>query len=223
MTLKPFSLVLMASIFIGSKPIFAQHCNCHAEPELRSIINCKPVCFKNGAKLFWQYNCDSSWLVYKNSHGGRQVIFSMEFVDLTGLLGFSYVQENKHSFTIENRQISGCCAPLQYRLFDKETGRQLRDFGDCIWYSNESQYNFLLYFIDGSDHKIRFYFIDKEKYLDLTIPKGRFKSHLFVAPELAFEDANIENGRFKIYYKYQLPKQKETWSKDSIIVDLSRY
>jgi hypothetical protein len=46
--------------------IQSENCNCEENKELKDYISCKETVFRNGAKIYRQFNCDSSWLVFEN-------------------------------------------------------------------------------------------------------------------------------------------------------------
>lgn len=40
----------------------SKNCDCTKDTLLAQIISCEPISLDNGAKLYWNYNCDSSWI-----------------------------------------------------------------------------------------------------------------------------------------------------------------
>ena len=50
----------------SEKNLQLENCNCEENPELSDYISCKETVFSNGAKIYRQFNCDSSWLVFEN-------------------------------------------------------------------------------------------------------------------------------------------------------------
>jgi hypothetical protein len=60
------TLVLILSII--SQLCLGRNCSCKTQPELNEIISCKKTLFKNGAKIYRQFNCDSSWVVFENKN-----------------------------------------------------------------------------------------------------------------------------------------------------------
>ncbi len=101
-----------------------QNCRCDKDTMLKELISCKPYIFKNNAKLFWSFNCDSSWLTFQNPKGHKKIISSLSdgFVDLTTRIGHIYFTEYRTSFLFTNAVISGCCDPVDYYLYDKTSG-----------------------------------------------------------------------------------------------------
>src|SRR5688572_19044621 len=103
--------LLLISGFYFSAVVYGQNCSCKEEPDLKEIISCRKTVFSNGAKLYRQFNCDSSWLTFESKQGRKTILYSLEapLVNYTNRLGYQFVTENKSSFLIMNRLISGCC------------------------------------------------------------------------------------------------------------------
>ena len=62
------SIMKIALIFIlrfFSELFFGQNCKCENVPELNEIISCKKTIFKNGAKIYREFNCGSSCVIFK--------------------------------------------------------------------------------------------------------------------------------------------------------------
>ncbi len=89
-------LLIIALLFFINSSFGQKQCSCDSNQFLKEIISCDPVIFKNDAKLFTQYNCDSSWLTFQNKKGKKTIIYTLEsLVELTGRLGYSYATEYK--------------------------------------------------------------------------------------------------------------------------------
>src|ERR1700743_1934801 len=101
-----YCLLLFSFIYLGV-PFAKGQCACDAKPDLKERISCKPIIFRNKARLYRQYNCDSSWIVFQNSKGKRKILDSSvnEFVDLTGRLGCTYVMAYKKTFLIQDNVV----------------------------------------------------------------------------------------------------------------------
>lgn len=121
--------ILLISIgLLASTIIWGQNCDCEKDTMLKEYISCKPLHFDNDSKLFWSFNCDSSWLTFENFKGEQKIIFSLEkdFLDLTTRLGYVQFKEFKTTFLVENNVISGCCDPPDYYLHDKTSGNLIK-------------------------------------------------------------------------------------------------
>ena len=109
-------IALIITFSIISQFCFGQNCNCKTRPELKEIISCEKTFFKNGAKIYRQYSCDSSWVVFESKSKKKKILFSIDdkqLIEYTGKLGFAEWFEYKNSFLVEYHTISGCCDPYE--------------------------------------------------------------------------------------------------------------
>jgi hypothetical protein len=75
------ALFYIGILFIIPLNIIAQKkCNCPRVGE--DIYDCKPVKLKSGSKLYWNYNCDSTWLTFENRYRKKNILDSSGFIDL---------------------------------------------------------------------------------------------------------------------------------------------
>lgn len=142
---------------------FGQQCNCVKDTLLGESVDCSPTIFDNKARIYWSFNCDSSWLTFENGERKR-ILFSMELVSYTGRLGFSYSHEYKKYFLIKNNVISGCCSPPEYFLFDKGTGMQKKSLGRVLYVSDDKAIPIIIK-ITNSGYDIK----KKEDYASFTV------------------------------------------------------
>ena len=100
-------LLLTLALFI-STVVNGQSCLCGQDTILKESISCKPTIFENKAKIFWNFNCDSSWLTFESSNKKRKTIFSLSdgLVSLTTRLGYMYWTEFNKTFLITNHVVS---------------------------------------------------------------------------------------------------------------------
>ena len=111
-------------LFFLSHSCLGQQCYCQKKPDLNEIISCNKTIFKNGCELYREFNCDSSWLTFKNTKGQKKILFTLsEIVELTDRLGYVNWTEYKNTFLVQNNVISGCCDPPEFILFYKNTGK----------------------------------------------------------------------------------------------------
>ena len=215
------------------KLTYSQHCNCDENPEIKEVITCKPIHFKNKTEIFWQYDCDSSWLSFKNSKGKKTVLYTLEagLMELTEKLGYSYAAEYKSSFLIKNNLISGCCVPSEFILFNKTTGKKQSVLGRLIFYSEDSKHPVVVYFESNGENKNLFNNIilkniDKNKSYKIKLHMGRIWSTLQSNGEMFAEHlmdgTEINDNKLKITYRFKL-KDRDEWQSETIVIDLSKY
>jgi hypothetical protein len=176
-----------------------------------------------------QFNCDSSWLTFESITGRKSVLYSLEapLIELTERLGYQLIKENKQSFLIMNRVISGCCTPPEFLLYNKNSGKLLENIGSLIYFSNDTQDNFLLYFSDSTLNTITLRYLNSGNKYKITVPKNRFAETLEKKAEnyaeLLFYEHKLKKSVFTIGYKYQRKEEAKTWYNDTIRLNLKKY
>lgn len=209
----------------SEKNLQLENCNCEENPELSDYISCKETVFSNGAKIYRQFNCDSSWLVFENKKV-KKSIFSLEkdLIQLTGRLGYVEWDEFENSILIETKVISGCCQPYEYDLIDKENGSLIKKLGKDI-YIGESNLNPFFVSLDTQKPKINFYNLTTRRFASIDYNFNKIdvviKSGFMRYPEELFEDGSYLEGIFKIKYRYKL-QEKEDWKYEEIMIDLNK-
>jgi hypothetical protein len=213
---------------IISQICFGQNCGCNKQRQLNEIISCKKTIFKNGAKIYRQFNCDSSWVVFESKAAKKKILFSLdkELIELTERLGYSSWTEYKKAFIIENRLASGCCDPSEFILFDKNDGRKIAEIGREIYHSEIEEYPYFISIDKEKGTFLSFLNLETNRIFRINLPKGRIEETLKYAnsifPESLFEKGEIKNGIFEIKYKYK-KREKDNWSIGKVIVDLNKY
>ncbi|MDI9309012.1 MAG: hypothetical protein QM535_02255 [Limnohabitans sp.] len=201
------------TFLLFSSICFAQNCNCKSNPQLNEIITCKKTIFKNGAKLYRQFNCDSSWVVfeYKNK---KRILDSLdkELIDLTGRLGFSNWEEYKNTFLVTYRNISGCCYPNNDFLYNKTNGKKIIDFGMEILSNEENNSGYTVYLDTENFNVLYIVNLTKGFYFEKKLPQQFIKKTLDIAdipqsdPRQLIEFIDIKNGLFTFKYNYKIKK-----------------
>ena len=118
-----------------------ENCNCEENTELKDYISCKETVFSNGAKIYRQFNCDSSWLVFENKNHKKN-LYSLDknLIELTSKLGYGDWKEFENSILIEEKLAAGTDAQYNYVVLNKENGEIIKKLGSEL-YRNE-KYNF---------------------------------------------------------------------------------
>lgn len=192
-------------LFFLFQYFFTQQCGCAKNPELKEVISCKPQVLKNNAKIYWQYNCDSSWLIfqYKNI---KKKIFSLdkELIGLTTRLGYCNIKEYKSSFLAEYRIISGCCKSPEYILHNKNNAEIIGRLGSFLYQSKTKDHSpFILtlksytsiLFTDLNTNKISTYHI-KEGLLEKIMVQNNF-----LTTDEIFEEIQMKDNTILLKYK----------------------
>lgn len=197
-------------------------CKCDSLPDL---IPCKPQIFKNGARVYWQFNCDSSWLTFKSKTGRKKILFGLDgpLLELTGRLGFVDVVEYKATFLVQSNVISGCCSPPEFIVFDKTSGREKRNIGSIIFATEKPNLPFVVYYKNDNLHVKN---IETNKSWTVFLPKGRISKTMYAAtdpnPEYLFE-AKMRGHVITVKYRYCTNVKLDKWRNSKLYVDLSKY
>jgi hypothetical protein len=211
---------------VVSKSNNSMNCNCEENPQLGDVISCDETLFSNGAKIYRQYNCDSSWVVFQNKNY-KKIIYSLEkqMIEYTHKLGYVEWAEYENSILISERLASGSSAPYNYIIIDKDNGNLIKELGRDL-YLNENKKNPIFVSIDAENP-------DSIKFIDLRNNKTYnypFKSEKFLKtlsfevyefhPEELFENASIKNGVFNVKYRYK-QNENDYWKFENITIDLN--
>jgi len=230
------TLLLISALFF-SPVAGAQQCHCSRDSSLEELISCKPVVFSNHARLYWSYNCDSSWLTFKSPAGKKKILFSLGggLVDLTNRLGYVDFAEFGSSFLVTNNVISGCCDPQDYYVHDKTSGRLIKYLGRALFISDDKKFPFVISLTNSKypvDPKkgytsLTVYNLDSRKEFRIALPKGDvetgMKNNAFMFAEYLFDDTGSVNGKLTLrYYTEALQQDKEPAYK-TVVIDLNKY
>lgn len=215
-----YTLILILCFFLSF--IDAQKCGCSKNLKLKNLISCKPAQFQNGAKVFWEYDCNTSWITFQNRNIKRKIFeLKKDFIELSGRLGYRNWTEYKKSFLIENSTVSGCCQPGEYILYDKNNGRKIADLGSIIFIS---KYKNIPYTITlKTNSKLLYTNLNSSKSYPINIPKDKIEKTLKSAhefyPENLFENIKIKNNILYIQLRYKVSK-KAHWKIENITMNV---
>lgn len=229
--------LLIIILFFGATNSWGQNCNCDSDTLLKDLIFCKPINFDNKAKLFWSYNCDSSWLTFENDKKQQKSIFSLdkELIELTNRLGYVSFEEFKTTFLVTNKVISGCCDPNDYYLYDKYSGDLVKYLGRAIFVGDD-QYSPFILSVTNSGYKdnpqidynsLTIYNINTRKEFKIPLTKNDIKlgmkNNRFMFPEDVFEIENIENDILTIKYHTDKYIRGMPLKYKTITIDFNKY
>ncbi|UUV20423.1 hypothetical protein [Paenimyroides aestuarii] len=183
MCLRNFLKLKIFSFLLLSYASYGQSCYCKDKEELSTIINCEKYYFSNGNSINWTYDCNGSYLIFEDREASK-ILFELEssLIELTGRLGYSSWEEFDDFFIIENRLISGCCDPEEYILFDKNSGKKIKEFGSLLYHT--SVYN--IYLESYSQKQISILMFNKEKSI--------YKAYSLSDVDLIYK--SLENSKF---------------------------
>jgi len=231
-------LLIIIFFFFLKDALGQNQCSCDSNLRLKDEISCKSILFHNKARLYRQYNCDSSWMVFQSKIGRKKILDSSvnELVDLTGRLGYSYVTEYRSTFLIQNNVISGCCDPPEFILFDKQTGNLKDNLGRLIFYSENSKYPVVMY-LQNNNYKsfesrnmdnsfIKVLNVNSHKEYRIYLPKNRIGKTMKLTDEIFAEhlfDTEVKGNSIIIEYRYLTGKNNNKWVNSRIVVNRNSY
>jgi hypothetical protein len=187
----------------------ANECFCSSDSMMNECMpDCKQILLKNGAKLYWQFNCDKIWLTLELRSSKRITIDTLpiEYYPYFDRLGYQFFKEFAKSLLFR----SGCPAngPCNFVLLDKTNGKKLKDFGELIYdHDTRKIYNFLLYL--SSDSTLILHYIGTNKRYKFKIDSREFNE---IIPEYMFNKIAIENNLLRLQY-----------GNKTILVNLNKY
>ena len=229
-------LLLTLALFI-STVVNGQSCLCGQDTILKESISCKPTIFENKAKIFWNFNCDSSWLTFESSNKKRKTIFSLSdgLVSLTTRLGYMYWTEFNKTFLITNHVVSGCCDPVDYYLYDKTSGDLIKYLGRAIYVSDNRKFPFVMSIANSNYdtisridyNSLSIYNLDSRKEFKLTIPRGDIekgiKNNDYLFPEDVFDTPILASDTLVLKYSTDKYIKGKRLKYKTIKIDLKKY
>jgi hypothetical protein len=117
-------LIVQFSFSLAQK----KECGCKSDSFMTQFTtSCKTTYLKNGAKIYWQFNCKSIWLTHQ-SKSGKQITIDKIPIELYGYtyrLGYQLAKEYKRTLLFR----SGCPAngPCNFVLVDADCYQSLFD------------------------------------------------------------------------------------------------
>lgn len=233
--MKKVSLVILAILI--SQYFLGQSCNCNENRTLTQIISCSPDILKNNSKIYWNFNCNSSWLTFENSKGIKKKLYSLDkdVIELTTRIGHIYFKEFKNTFLYTNKVISGCCDPEDYYLYDINTVDLIKYLGRAIFVSESEKVPFVVS-ITNSNYKsnsiadfnsLTIYNLDTRKEYKIHFEKKQIengiKNNNYMFTEYIFDESEITNDILVL--KYHIDKYIKGEEIEELIfkIDLKKY
>ncbi|MGG5210872.1 hypothetical protein ACQWU4_18280 [Chryseobacterium sp. MIQD13] len=218
----PLTIIVL---FLSVNWAFSQKCGCSKNPNLKEVISCEPSLFKNNAKIYWEYDCNSSWITFQKGNVKKKIFkLEKELIELTGRLGYRSWTEYKNSFLIENSVISGCCEPAEYILYNKNTGEKISELGTVISINNSEDQPYTITL--KTDSELLYTNLNNNKSYTIKIPKDKIENTLEHSNEFhledLFEDAGIKNGILTIHLKYK-ESENSSWKVEVIKFDIKKH
>jgi hypothetical protein len=230
------TITTLSILIFSYSGLIGQDCLCKNDSLLADMISCDTIFFDRGVKLYWNYNCDSSWLTYKNSQGKKTIMFSLGggLVNLTGRLGYVDFIEYKDVFLVQNNVISGCCTPADFYVYDKFSGELKYEVGRLIFYSTDIKKPFLIGFAGNDEDSLSgvydfltIYNLDNNKKYRIDLIKGEIDKALEeteqIYPEYLFQKPIIDDDTITLIYYLRKPTNTSNKPTKTITINLKKY
>jgi hypothetical protein len=212
-----FSLLLIFIVLSIESNCQKLECNC----DEREIIpenqyKCEVINFTNGAKLYWQWNCDSAWLTFERSRKSILKSCINEDVYSCDRIGLVFLKEYPRYLLFEHRWISGCCTPPDLVFLRKEDASELKRIKNSQFVWGDVDENYALFFSDSTYKKLIYlnHISDKEysiQFLEGQVNNSAKTNHVLDQATL-FKDFVKNESSFTFYFK----TEKRVWDKMKI-------
>ncbi|KXX71514.1 hypothetical protein AVL50_04385 [Flammeovirga sp. SJP92] len=118
------------------------------------------IFLQNGSFLYYQWNCDSTWLTFETT--SKKVLKSCRESEpyLCSRTGLTFVKEYPNYLCFIHQWSSGCCSSPDLVLIDKETGNELERVVSELFIRGSTEEDYAFYFSDSSYNKA--YFLDHQ-------------------------------------------------------------
>jgi hypothetical protein len=154
-----------------------------------ATASCETTGLKNGAKLYWQYNCKRIWFTFENKMGRKTVIneVPVEFFGYTYRLGYHFIREYRRTVLFRH----GCRAsgPCSYSLVNSSNGKTVKSFDQLIQIDTDIsikdphpyEFDFVVY--PGIGKGLEIFYVDTGKKLKIPVEiKDNEKDWVFGDP-----------------------------------------
>jgi len=222
-------ILLTVVVMLCTTVVCGQQCKCETDTSLNNIISCEIIQLKNHSKIYWQFNCDSSWLTFESKSGVKEILYALDagMMDYTGRLGFQYETEYKTTFLIRNNLISGCCTPPEFILFNKSNGKYIKNVGPLIYYNDSLKYPLMVSINYKGFNELKFYNVETKRQFSILLPPNKIANTLKMGgetnAEYLFEGAGIIGNIFSVSFRYKKPGNNDKWYNYKIVVNLTKY
>lgn len=225
--MKYFFIVILTITYYNAK---AEDCFCEKDSIYNNFINCEPKILDNGAKIYWSFNCDSSWLTFENK--GEKLIlqsFEEQIIEFTTRIGYISFQEFDNTFLFESQRISGCCVPSEFYLHDKESGMVINDLGTGIYSASEPEYPFFISFVYDNDFEkiegLKIFNINTMKEFSYKLPESILSIIDSCKITTHFEEVILDakfDGK-SIIFEFNSYRCETNTDTEKLVIDLTDY
>lgn len=181
--------------------------------------DCDILELENGAKLYWQRNCDSAWFTFENKN---KIILKMcedELFESCQKTGLNFLKEYPNYLLFQYRWVSGCCQPPDVVFISKDKGTEINRVYSSQFVWGDIDENYLLYFSDTTYTELIFLNHNSEKKNSIDFKSGVVltsgKENNVLSTNSLFKDFILKESEFLFNFRLK----DGSWVNKSISLD----
>ncbi|MFA7326895.1 MAG: hypothetical protein WC121_09540 [Candidatus Kapaibacterium sp.] len=176
-------------------------------------LKCDTTFFENGAFMYWQINCDSTWLTFENNQKVILKSCKKEMILECGRSGLFFLKEYPNYLLFIFEWISGCCVPPDIVFISKENGLEINRISKYLFVWGDNDLDYSLYFSDTTYTNLIFhnhltdieYLYNFDEYL---VAESAVENNVMSYDKL-FDNFLIDNNKFKFYFLNPVGQKEE--------------
>lgn len=187
-----------------------------------SFLSCDTTYITSKTILFWQWNCDSSWLTLQQKGKAQTIldVLEREKMPKSSSIGMHYIKKIGPSLWLKKQEVSGCCYPPTHSFFNLKRMKESFHIDKKLFVWENLDLNYLVHFEDTSYQTLVLYnpkenkkYIAQNKVKDIayTLANGNipFVKELFERPKVTKDS---------IKFTYSYLNHKNQWLKEVISI-----
>jgi hypothetical protein len=179
-----------------------------------------------GSLIYWNYNQDSSWLVYEESNGNITILnyFDQSMMNYTYLLGTQNIKSYSNYSLFQHEWISGCCTPPDIIFMANDEPKELFRIGSHQLIRFDTDDDYCLFFNDTTLNTGKYINLNRDISTTFEFPNQLFSSKIessgFIYPGDFFTDIQLEKNKLNIKYRYKNNLRDLEFIRDSLQVKI---
>ncbi|PKL79419.1 MAG: hypothetical protein CVV25_08215 [Ignavibacteriae bacterium HGW-Ignavibacteriae-4] len=117
-------------------------------------FKCDTTFFENGAFMYLQLNCDSTWLTFENKQKVILKSCEKEMILECGRSGLFFLKEYPNYLLFVFEWISGCCTTPDLVFISKQNGLEIKRISKDLFVWGDNDLDYSLYFSDTTYTKL---------------------------------------------------------------------
>jgi len=146
-------------IIICSSTVFSQDSNsdCYEFMHFKQNENfCDTINLTTGAKLYYQWNCDSTWLTFENKE--KVILKSCSDIDpiLCSRVDLNFIKEYPNYLLFRHKWTTTSFTPPDMVFINKDNGKEINRIAKEQFVWGDSDKDYLLYFSDNTLNELTY-------------------------------------------------------------------